>query len=65
MPLPPHFPERPSCARTRDLSLRGSDIDQLGTDNSSDTVVDAVENASNALSVGLNVGNTQRVHYTN
>jgi len=62
-PIP--LPERPSCAGTRHLGLRGSDIDQLRTNNSGNTVVNAVEDASDALRVGLNVGNAQRVRYTN
>lgn len=65
MPLPVPLPERPSCTGTRDLGLWGSDIDQLGTNNSSDTVVNAVENASNTLSATLNVGDAQRVRYIN
>jgi hypothetical protein len=65
MPPPIPIPGRPSCAGTRDLGLRGSDIDQLRTNNSSNTVVNAVKDASNALHVGLNVGNAQRVRYTN
>lgn len=65
MPLPVPLPERLSCAGARDLGLWGSDIDQLGASNSSHTVVNAIEYASNALSAGLNVGNAQRVHYNN
>lgn len=65
MPLPVPLPERRSRTGTRDLGLWGSDIDQLGTNGSSDTVVNPVENASNALSAGLNVGDAQRVRYTN
>lgn len=65
MPLPAPLAERPSCTGTRDLGLWGSNINQLGTNNSSDTVVNAVENASNTLGAGLNVGDAQRVRYTN
>lgn len=65
MPLLVPLPERPSCAGTRNLGLWRSDIDQLGTSNSSHAVVNAVENASSALGGGLNVGNAQRVYYSN
>lgn len=64
MSLPVPLPERRSRTGTRDLGLWGSDIDQPGTNGSSDTVVNPVENASNALSAGLNVGDAQRVRYT-
>lgn len=50
-------------AVTRYLSLRGPDIDKLGTINMGDTVVDTVENTSHAVGVGYDMRDTQRIGY--